>query len=186
MDRHIFSMLTGEKGRGALVSCVTGVTANLVNAALIAMGGPPLLTTIISLQVFGNLLTYFLDIMVAKTTFGGTPLPYTEYASRFRWFMKSLLGPPFYKFVIASTIEAIIVFAGFRRATALCDEHNIKFRHRDAVLAAAIASLSFFLLMSVLRFDWVLNESESLTLDVVVLAWMGLSALAVLLTPKAI
>lgn len=185
-QQQVFDMLTSEKARGGIVSLSTGIAANLMNVALIAGGANPVFTTIITLQVFGNLLTYFLDIMVAKREFLGASLSYTAYASRFRWFLHSLAGPPFYKYIIACILEAIIVFAGMRRARSFCDARQIHFQYRDGLLAALIATVSFLLVMNVLRFNWVLNEQDSLTLDVVVLAWMGLSALMLLLTPMKV
>lgn len=179
-----FNTLDSEKARGGLVSFLSGLLANAVNAGAIMSGADPVVSTIVTLQVFGNLLTYFLDIMMAKREFHGTVLSYRAYAKRFEWFLASFQGPPFHKFVVACIIEAIIVFAAVRRLRELCDRHRIHFRYRDAALAAGVAALSFLLVMNVLRFNWVLHETESLTLNIVILAWMGLSTLVLLLAPN--
>lgn len=184
MTTGTFNVFSSEKARGGLVSALSGAFANLINAGVIMSGADPVISTIITLQVFGNLLTYFLDIMFAKRDFQGSPLTYRAYARRFSWFLASFTGPPFHKFVVACIIEAIIVFAAMRRIRAFCDRHRIHFRYRDALLTAGVATLSFLMVMNVLRFNWVLDETESLTLNIVILAWMGLSTLMLLLTPK--
>lgn len=176
-----FNVLTQEKARGGIASCISGALANALNAALIMAGMNPALSTVLSLQVVGNLLTYFLDIMVAKKDFYGKPMPYHQLSHRFRWFMQSFLGPPFHKFIVACIIEGVLVFAGLRRARAYCDLHKIHFWMRETVLAGVVAAVSFLLIMNVLRFNWVLGETESVTLNVVVLAWMALSVLGLLL-----
>lgn len=165
------------------MSFLSGLLANLINAGAIILGADPVISTIVILQVFGNLLTYFLDIMLAKREFQGAPLSYRAYQRRFNWFLRSFAGPPFHKFVVACIIEAIIVFAAMRRVRVFCDRRRIHFKYRDALITAAIAAVSFLLVMNVLRFNWVLNETESLTLNIVILAWLGLSVLILLLTP---
>lgn len=179
--RDFFNFLTQEKTRGGVASFVSGVVANVLNAALIMAGMDPALSTAISMQLFGNLLTYFLDIMAAKRDFHGVHLPYSDLGKRFSWFLQSLMGPPIHKFIVACIIEGVVVFAGLKRAREYCDLHNIQFWMRDAVLAGMVAALSFLLVMNVLRFNWVLDETESITLNIVVLAWMGLSVLSLLL-----
>lgn len=176
-----FNVLTQEKARGGVASCVSGVIANALNGGLIMAGMNPAFSTVLALQGAGNLLTYFLDIMVAKKDFHGVPLPYTELGQRFSWFLQSFLGPPFHKFIVACIIEGVLVYAGLERARAYCDLHKIQFWMRDAVLAGLVAAVSFLLIMNILRFNWVLDETESITLNTVVLAWMGLSVLSLLL-----
>lgn len=183
MSKDTFSVLTEEKARGAVASCISGAVANLANGGLIMAGVNPVVSTLWTLQVAGNMLTYFLDIMIAKRDFHGARVPYTDYSKRFTWFVASLIGPSFHKFVVACIIEACLVYAGYARARAYCEQHNIRFKLRDAVLAAVIAMVSFVLVMNVLRFNWVLQETESLTLNIVVMAWMALSALVLLVTP---
>lgn len=179
--RDFFNFLTQEKARGGVASFVSGVVANVMNAALIMAGMNPALSTALSMQIVGNLLTFFLDIMVAKRDFHGAHLPYRDLGTRFSWFLHSLVGPPIHKFIVACIIEGVVVFAGLKRAREYCDLHNIQFWMRDAILAGLVAALSFLLVMNVLRFNWVLDETPSITLDIVVLAWMGLSVLVLLL-----
>lgn len=177
-----FNVLTNEKARGGLASFISGALSNAMNAGLIFTGVNPILSTVISLQILGNLLTYFLDIMMAKRNFHGVPVSYRDLRTRFDWFVKSFNGPPFHKFIVACVIEAVIVSAGLIQARLYCDRHNIHFHLRDAVLAGIVASISFVLVMNILRFNWVLNEAESVTLNIVVLAWMGLSVLVILVS----
>lgn len=175
-----FNVLTTEKLRGGLASFISGVLSNAANAGLIVTGVNPILSTIITLQILGNLLTYVLDIMIAKRDFYGAHVSYKDLRARFIWLVKSFRGPPFHKFVVACIIEAVIVSSGLRGMRQFCDSHNINFPLRDAVLAGVVASISFILVMNVLRFNWVLNEEESVTLNIVVLAWMGISVLLLL------
>lgn len=181
--RDSFNVLTNEKALGAVASLISGIISNIANAGLILTGVNPIVSTLVSLQVVGNLLTYFLDIMIAKHVFHGVAVPYGDIHTRFRWFLRSFKGPPFHKFIVACIIEAVIVSTGLIRAREYCDLHKIHFPLRDAVLAGLIAAASFLLIMNVLRFNWVLEETESFTLNVVVMAWMGLSVLVVLCAP---
>lgn len=178
--RDSFNLLTEEKARGGVASFVSGVVANALNAGVMMTGVSPVLSTIITMQVAGNLLLYFLDIMMAKRDFNGSTMPYSDLRRRFHWFLRSFSGPPFHKFVVACIIEGALVYAGLKRARAYCDLHNIRFQMRDAVLAGCVAALSFVLIMNILRFNWVLDETESVTLNIVVIAWMSLSVLALL------
>lgn len=178
-----FNVLTHEKLRGGVSSFISGLVANVANAGLIMMGVNPLVSTALTLQVAGNLLTYFLDIMIAKRDFGGVSVPYDDLSTRYAWLLRSFAGPPFHKFIVAAIIELVIVYASLAKAIIFCDKHGIKFWMRDAALAGAIAGLSFLLVMNILRFNWVFNETESITLNIVVLAWMGLSVLLFLLVP---
>lgn len=180
-----FSVLTQEKARGGVASLISGIVANLANAALILAGANPAVSTVWTLQVAGNLLTYFLDIMIAKQEFHGRRVSYKDLKTRFTWFLTSIIGPSFHKFIVACVIEACIVYAGLSRARVWCDEHDYRFKLRDALLAAVIAAVSFILVMNVLRFNWVLQETESLTLNIVILAWMGLSVMILLVAPQS-
>lgn len=178
-----FSVLSEEKARGGMASLISGVVSNLANGGLILVGVNPAVSTLLTLNLAGNLLTYFLDIMIAKQNFHGSRVSYRDLRTRFRWFLSSFAGPSFHKLIVACIIEACLVYTSFARAKAYCDLHGIHFKLRDAVLAAAIAALSFILVMNILRFNWVLHETESQILNIVVLTWMGLSALVLLVTP---
>lgn len=176
--RHkMYDLFTGEKARGAVASIISGIVANGVNTWLILVGVDAMVSTAIVLQLFGNVLTYTLDVMIAKREFYGEPVSYLDLGKRFSWFLRSLVGPPIHKFVVAALIEASIVYIGLKGAREFCDSHDIVFRLRDPILAALIASLTFVLFMNILRFNWVLEERQSLIMDVVILAWMGVSVL---------
>lgn len=179
-----FNVLTTEKVRGGIASAISGLLSNIANAGLIVAGVDPILSTLLTLQVAGNLFTYFLDIMIAKREFHGVVVTYNDLRTRFTWFLHSFSGPPFHKYVVACIIEAIIVDAGLSRARQICDKYKIQFFMRDAVLASLIAAVSFILVMNVLRFNWVFNEAESTTLNIVVLAWMGISVVVMLFVPS--
>lgn len=181
-SRALFELFTGEKARGALASCISGILANAANAGLIiGFGVNPMLSTALVLQLGGNLLTYMLDIVIAKRLFGGIEIPYTEVCARFKFFALSLLGPMLHKFVVASIIEAAIVYVALNRAIRACDHRGIHFPLRDPILAGIIASITFILFMNILRFNWVYEENDSMLMNCVILSWMGLSSLIVLL-----
>lgn len=179
-----FNVLTTEKARGSVASLISGIITNVVNTMLILAGVSPVLSTVLTHQVVGNLFTYFLDIMIAKRQFHGVNVSYLNTRSRFRWFLDSFTGPPFHKFIIACIIEAILASAALSWARDLCDRHNIHFKMREAVLAGLVATVTFLLIMNILRFNWVLNETESLTLNIVIIAWMAMSVLSLLLTRR--
>lgn len=183
MKLDTFSVLTEEKARGGVASMISGIIASLANGGLILAGVSPAISTLWTLQVAGNLFTYFLDIMIAKRDFHGKRVPYKDLQTRFRWFLGSFMGPSFHKFLVACIIEGCLVYAGLARARAYCDRIGLCFTLRDAFLAAAVATVSFLLVMNVLRFNWVLQETESLTLNIVVLTWMGVSVLVLLSVP---
>lgn len=178
-----FNVLTKEKVRGGVASAVSGCVANLMNVAMILFGMNPLISTTLSLQIFGNMLTYFLDIMMAKKKFHGKTVPYTDHVYRFSWFVKSFMGPPFHKFIVACIIEGVFVYAALMRAREFCEKRKIRFKLRDAGLAAIIGAVSFVFVMNFLRFNWVLEEEESLVLNIVIIAWMAIMVFMILLVP---
>ena len=53
------------------------------------------------------------------------------------------------------------------------DEKDIKLKNRDQLLMFTLTTLSFLLYGNMLRFKWAYVENNSLTLDVLMMAWLS-------------
>jgi hypothetical protein len=127
--------------------------------------------------VFGGVLGYSLDILLAKRDFGRIPVSYTDFGTRARWLARSFAHRHFFRFVVTVIIETLTTLAMFGAVVRALDARGILLAWplRDSAVAIAVAFLNFWLFGNVLRFDWAYNEAENPVLNVVVLLWMTLS-----------
>lgn len=195
---------TEEKIRGLIASLISGATASGINFGGIAIGMNPAVSTLLSIYILGNLMTYWFDILFAKRVFhipqgyAGIvpyegPLPYTAVGTRLMWLLRSMAGPQFFRFVISVIIDTLVGLAVMKTTIELLDENEVLLEYRayrDFGVASIITLATFFLFVNVLRFDWAYNDgrnSNDHIMNIVVLAWLGLAMMtfAVIMRPKS-
>ena len=184
------SVLTREKGRGAVASAVSGTVASALNAAgVLALGLSAPASAALFLYVFGSLLGYSLDIVFAKREFvlsrgaAPAPIPYGALGQRARWLVRSFGRRFFFRFAVTVLIETLTGVAITCAAIRLLDRHGVLMeprsrRVRDVCAAVASAVAVFLLFGNILRFDWAYCEVEQPLLTIVVIAWMAITLLA--------
>lgn len=178
---------TGEKLRGALTSVVSGGTSGLLNVLLVSVGVGSTLSAFTSLYVFGNILSYSIDILFAKSNFhipggyGGQkpfngPLPYSAFLTRVKWLFGSMISKHFYRYVITVIIDTLI---GLSVLWSVIDVMNTNdflsgFYYRDMLASIAVTVFTFFLYNNILRFDWAYSAKEDPLLNVIILMWAAI------------
>lgn len=187
---------TAEKIRGLLASLASGATASGLNFAGIALGLSPAASSLLSVYILGNLLTYCFDILFAKRDFhipsgyGGKrsdyegPVAYTAIGVRMAWLLRSMVGPQFFRYVISVIIDTLTGLAILKTTLDILDEHEILMDYRvyrDFGVSSIITLMTFFLFVNVLRFDWAYSDKPGQsdhTMNIVVLAWLATSMMS--------
>jgi hypothetical protein len=148
-------------------------------------------STFISIFIFGNILSFCLDMMLAKKKirlpmYKGTkdyygPVPYREYWYRGEFMLRSLLSPIFIQFMILGIIDTIINLSLLKFIIKLSDKYSIlnKWKHRKVVFAALTSSLTFGLFINQLRFQWAYEENSNFVFDMLMYIWFTLILLIV-------
>jgi hypothetical protein len=124
--------------------------------------------------IVANLLSYSLDILLAKANFGGKRISLYDQSFRFKYLIKKFFTYQLVKFFIVVCIDLIIVNSVFKRVIKFLDEKDIKFRNRDQIVMFLLTTFSFILYGNMLRFEWVYVEKTNLTLDVLLLSWLSI------------
>jgi len=179
------STFTGEKMRGALTSVVTGSTVMGLNAfGVFSLGLSAPMSALLFVYVVGGVLGYSADIMFAKSDFmvGGElmRLPYGAVRKRGAWLMRSFFRRFFVRYFVTLVIETLTGLAMLNALIREMDKRHFLTDYktlRDATTAVVVAVLNFLLYGNVLRFDWAYREVEHPVMNMVVLAWMGVSML---------
>jgi hypothetical protein len=179
------SAFKGEKWRGLLMSMISGGTSNALNLFCTqVLGMPIILSTVICLLLFNNILTYTLDILFAKRSFRVRhyqgrpnyegPIPYGDLATRGAWLLRSFISKQFYRYVITIIIDIFITIVVLRYAIAELDRRKIltDFKYRNVIVAALISIVSFFLYVNVLRFDWAYADDDQPVFNIIVMMWV--------------
>lgn len=172
---EIFKPFTGEKLRGMVISVLTGAGVTGLNVfGQSVMHLHPLVSTMLFLNVAGNLLVYSLDIIFAKSTFHGQTIPYTDYRTRLAWLGRSFLRPTFVKFIVTALIDGIILIEMLDYGIYVCDMYGIHFKFRNEAIAAVLSVVTFIFWVNALRFNWAYSDSEDAILNLLVMAWLGI------------
>ena len=165
-------MVDPELFRGGIASLVSSALSNGMNImGTRLMGLTPDMSSFIFLSIFGNLLGYSLDILFAKRCFEKEEIPITYLKYRFLWWLKSFTTPVFMKFFVVVIIDLILFTILLRTSLKTLDEKGIKFRFRDAIVAAVISIVTFVLYVNFLRFKWAYVMNTNPVIDMVILAW---------------
>tara|TARA_B110000037_G_scaffold221716_1_gene293702 strand:+ start:2960 stop:3502 length:543 start_codon:yes stop_codon:yes gene_type:complete len=124
--------------------------------------------------IVANILSYSFDILLAKDNFNGVRVSLYDVKFRFTYLLEKMLSYQIVKFFIIVAIDLILVNSVFKRTRKLLDKKNIKFKNRDQILMFTLTTLSFLLYGNMLRFNWVYLEKTSMTLDVLLMAWLSI------------
>ena len=172
---ELYHPFTPEKVRGMFASVAAGLTGNAMNVfGQSIIGLNPLVSTVIFLQVGGNLIGYMLDILFAKEVIAGSRVPYTAFLSRLAFMLGSIASTMFFKFIITVIIDSIIVVEMLSAAMNILDKNGIKFRFRNELVAAAISVVTFILWTNALRFNWAYAEFNNPVMDIIMVAWLAI------------
>lgn len=172
----LYEPFTGEKIRGMIASLVASVSGNAMNIfGQSVLHLNPLLSTALFLQLGGNLIGYFLDIVAAKEKFSGTRVPYTDILKRVILALRSFSSTMFSKFTVTVIIDTVIVIEMLKTALDVFDAYDIKFKFRNEITAAFISLLTFVLWVNALRFNWAYVEEDNPLMNIVMIAWLGLT-----------
>lgn len=171
----------GEKMRGLGCSVVSGlVTSGLVYLGVTSGLGIEWSQALIG-NLFGNFLSYSLDIFFAKSHFNNSQVPYTDFLSRYKWWSKSLLSKFMFRFIVSVILDTAISLVLLRSAIEELDRRQImasnpKLRSvRNVAVALLISVFTFLLYVNILRFDWAYNETSQPLLNTMVLMWTTVS-----------
>ena len=182
-DPKIF--LKGEKARGLLCSLISGSISNTLNGISINMGVKSSTSTFIWLFVFGGLLTYALDIVIAKDKFYiiykdkknvTSHIPYNDYLKRIKWLLDSFKRKYFFRYIITLLLDCIIGLTIIEYIISYSNNYNILNTDkllpiRDMIIGGIVASLTFILYLNQLRFDWAYRNKENPLLNTIILMW---------------
>lgn len=124
--------------------------------------------------IVANILSYSFDILLAKDNFNGVRVSLYDVKFRFNYLLEKMLSYQIVKFFIIIAIDIILVNSVFKRTRKFLDKKNIKFKNRDQILMFVLTTLSFLLYGNMLRFNWVYVEKTSLTVDVLLMAWLSI------------
>lgn len=183
-DPKIF--LKGEKARGLLCSMISGSISNSLNGISIKTGIlKPATSTFIWLFVFGGILTYILDIVIAKDKFYMvykdkknviSHIPYNDYMKRIKWLLDSFKKKYFFRYIITLLLDSMIGITIIEYVISYSDKHNILnsekvLPFRDMFIGGSVASFTFILYLNQLRFDWAYKNKENPLLNTMILMW---------------
>jgi hypothetical protein len=174
-------MFKGEQSRGVIGYIIAGTIAYYLN---ILLSKTTKLTvtqsTFISVYIIGNVLLYSFDILFSKEKFlindKYTEIPYTEIKTRGLWLLQSLYQKYFFKFLATVIIDTIVGLTLLKITIDKLDELNIlkTWKYRNYVVAFIVATITYILYLSTLRFKWAYSHEESIILDILVMAWVSI------------
>ena len=169
--------------RGTIASIITTIIANTLNIIYMKYNKKkndkfdPTLSTFLILFVFGNTLSYCLDILFAKKIFDEIEIPYDEFSTRFIWLLNSFFTIQFIKFILTIVLDMIIVNTIFDKLKILLNKYNINFYYRDGIVISILSLITFVTYVNLLRFHWAYVENIDPWMNMTMYAWIFLSVL---------
>ena len=176
----IQNLLKNEKNMGKLTSITSVIIANILNYILnIGFGINIQESTGISLYLIGNILGYVLDILFAKKNLylidkNGNPKLIDNFNDKIKFVLLSFIDKYFIKYVILCVIDAIIGLILLKYCIEILDENKIllNFKYRNLIVALLIPTITYFLYVNDLRFDWAYEYNENFLLNVLMYVWL--------------
>ena len=176
----IQNLLKNEKNMGKLTSITSVIIANILNYILnIGFGINIQESTGISLYLIGNILGYVLDILFAKKNLylidkNGNPKLIDNFNDKIKFVLLSFIDKYFIKYVILCVIDAIIGLILLKYCIEILDENKIllNFKYRNLIVALLIPTVTYFLYVNDLRFDWAYEYNENFLLNVLMYVWL--------------
>lgn len=176
----IKKFLKDEKNMGKVTSITSVIIANLLNYILnIGFGLNIQHSTGISLYFVGNILGYILDLLFAKKNLYlkdiyGKTIKVKDFNDRIKFILLSFIDKYFIKFIILCVIDTIIGLILLKYTIILLDQYKIlvNFKYRNLIVALLIPSITFFLYVNQLRFDWAYEYKENFLLNILMYMWL--------------
>ena len=176
----IKKFLKDEKNMGKVTSITSVIIANLLNYILnIGFGLNIQQSTGISLYFVGNILGYILDLLFAKKNLYlkdiyGKTIKVKDFNDRIKFLLLSFIDKYFIKFIILCVIDTIIGLILLKYTIILLDQYKIlvNFKYRNLIVALLIPSITFFLYVNQLRFDWAYEYKENFLLNILMYMWL--------------
>ncbi len=176
----IKKILKDEKNMGKVTSITSVIIANLLNYILnIGFGLNIQQSTGISLYFVGNVLGYILDLLFAKKNLYlkdiyGKTIKVKDFNDRIKFLLLSFIDKYFIKFIILCVIDTIIGLILLKYTIILLDQYEIlvNFKYRNLIVALLIPSITFFLYVNQLRFDWAYEYKENFLLNILMYIWL--------------
>jgi hypothetical protein len=176
----IKKFLKDEKNMGKVTSITSVIIANLLNYILnIGFGLNIQQSTGISLYFVGNILGYILDLLFAKKNLYlkdiyGKTIKVKDFNDRIKFILLSFIDKYFIKFIILCVIDTIIGLILLKYTIILLDQYKIlvNFKYRNLIVALLIPSITFFLYVNQLRFDWAYEYKENFLLNILMYMWL--------------
>ena len=176
----IQNLLKNEKNMGKLTSITSVIIANILNYILnIGFGINIQESSGISLYLIGNILGYVLDLLFAKKKLylidkNGNPKLIDNFNDKIKFVLLSFVDKYFIKYVILCVIDAIIGLILLKYCIKILDENKIllNFKYRNLIVALLIPTVTYFLYVNNLRFDWAYEYNENFLLNVLMYVWL--------------
>ena len=176
----IQNLLKNEKNMGKLTSITQVIIANILNYILnIGFGINIQESSGISLYLIGNILGYVLDLLFAKKKLylidkNGNPKLIDNFNDKIKFVLLSFVDKYFIKYVILCVIDAIIGLILLKYCIEILDENKIllNFKYRNLIVALLIPTVTYFLYVNNLRFDWAYEYNENFLLNVLMYVWL--------------
>lgn len=174
------NFIKDEKNIGKITSISSVIIANILNYILnIGFGIDIQQSTGISLYFIGNILGYTLDILFAKKELylkdlNGKPKLVDNFNDKIKFVLLSFIDKYFIKFIILCIIDTIIGLILLKYCIELLDENKIlmNFKYRDLLVALLIPTITYFLYVNNLRFDWAYEYKENFLLNIIMYVWL--------------
>ena len=171
--KSLMALTTLESSRGI----VTSIMSNGLSQLLIYLTSKTdienkdLILYLITF-LFANVLSYSLDILLAKDRFNGVEVPLSDLKTRLNYLLGKFLSFQMVRFFVLVCIDVIVVSAIFKKTRKFLDAKNIKFKNRDQILMVCITFLTFIVYGNTLRFSWVYIDKEDTMFDALMFSWL--------------
>lgn len=180
IEKYLTNFLKDEKNVGKITSITSVVIANLLNYILnIGFGINIQQSTGISLYFVGNIIGYIMDLLFAKKNVylkdkNNNPKLVDNFNDKIKFVLLSFIDKYFIKFVILCIIDTIIGLILLKYCIIILNEHEIlmDFKYRNLIVALVIPTITFFLYVNQLRFDWAYEYKENFLLNVLMYVWL--------------
>lgn len=178
--KYIENILKNERNVGKITSIGSVIISNLLNYILnIGFGINIQHSTGISVYLVGNILGYVLDLLFAKRKVylndkNGNPKLVDNLNDKVKFVLLSFFDKYFIKFLILCIIDTIIGLILLKYCIIILDKHKIlmDFKYRNLFVALIIPTITFFLYVNQLRFDWAYEYNENFLLNVLMYVWL--------------
>jgi hypothetical protein len=188
----MISLFKNEQQRGIIGYIGSAFIANFINVLLSKYTTLTVQqSTFVAIYMFGNLFLYSIDIMFAKENFNLSnyngitnyygPVSYMDISTRLKWFGHSLYQKYFFRFIITVVLDTIIGLSLLNFTIDTLDKYEIlkNWKYRNYVVATIVATFTYFLYLSTLRFKWAYEYKENSLMNILVMVWLSLAILII-------